>query len=333
MKKKIIYEIKGLYRDSFRITGFEFGKGKKSLCIVGSMRGNEVQQLYCCSQLVKKFRQLEEERRIRPDVKILIIPCCNPYSINTQKRFWTIDNTDINRMFPGYDLGETTQRIADGIFSQIKDYEYGIQFTSFYMPGEFIPHVRLMDEGYSDVITAMKFGMPYVVKRTVRPYDTATLNYNWQVWNTKAYSLYTSTTSRIDKKSAGQAVLSVLRFCKSVGFVKYQENGDHPSIVISDKELISVRTAKSGIFEPLVKVGDSVDEGTPLAEIINPYDGSVMETLYAPRRGTLFFMHSDPITYAETAVIKGRLQKDSWQEYKRVLRQANNRIFNSGSAG
>ena len=304
MKKKIIYEIKGLYRDSFRITGFEFGKGKKSLCIVGSMRGNEVQQLYCCSQLVKKFRQLEEERRIRPDVKILIIPCCNPYSINTQKRFWTIDNTDINRMFPGYDLGETTQRVADGIFSQIKDYEYGIQFTSFYMPGEFIPHVRLMDEGYSDVITAMKFGMPYVVKRTVRPYDTATLNYNWQVWNTKAYSLYTSTTSRIDKKSAGQAVLSVLRFCKSVGFVKYQENGDHPSIVISDKELISVRTAKSGIFEPLVKVGDSVDEGTPLAEIINPYDGSVMETLYAPRRGTLFFLHSDPITYAETAVIK-----------------------------
>ena len=304
MKKKIIYEIKGLYRDSFRITGFEFGKGKKSLCIVGSMRGNEVQQLYCCSQLVKKFRQLEEERRIRPDVKILIIPCCNPYSINTQKRFWTIDNTDINRMFPGYDLGETTQRIADGIFSQIKDYEYGIQFTSFYMPGEFIPHVRLMDEGYSDVITAMKFGMPYVVKRTVRPYDTATLNYNWQVWNTKAYSLYTSTTSRIDKKSAGQAVLSILRFCQRVGFVKYHENGDHPSIVISDKELISVRTAKSGIFEPLVKVGDSVDEGTPLAEIINPYDGSVMETLYAPRRGTLFFMHSDPITYAETAVIK-----------------------------
>ena len=31
MKKKTIYEIKGLYRDSFRITGFEFGKGKKSL--------------------------------------------------------------------------------------------------------------------------------------------------------------------------------------------------------------------------------------------------------------------------------------------------------------
>lgn len=304
MKKKIVYEIKGLYRDTFRVTGYEFGKGKKALCIVGSMRGNEVQQLYCCSQLVKKFKQLEEEGRISPNVKILIIPCCNPYSMNIQKRFWPIDNTDINRMFPGYDEGETTQRIANGVFSAIKEYEYGIQFTSFYMPGEFIPHVRMMDEGYSDIETAMKFGLPYVVKRTVRPYDTATLNYNWQVWETKAYSLFTTTTSRIDKKSAGQAVLAILRFCAALSLVKYQESKSHESIVISDQELISVQTAKSGIFEPLVKVGEVIDEGTPLANIINPYDGELMETLYAPMAGTMFFMHSDPLTYANTAVIK-----------------------------
>ncbi len=52
-----------------------------------------------------------------------------------KKRFWSIDNTDINRMFPGYDKGETTQRIAAGIFEKIKDYKYGIQFASFYIPG------------------------------------------------------------------------------------------------------------------------------------------------------------------------------------------------------
>lgn len=304
MKKKIVYEIKGLYRDNFRVTGFEFGEGKKALCIIGSMRGNEVQQLYCCSLLVKKFKQLEEEGRISPDIKILIIPCSNPYSMNIQKRFWPIDNTDINRMFPGYNLGETTQRIASGVFEEIKEYEYGIQFTSFYMPGEFIPHVRMMDEGYSDIETAMKFGLPYVVKRTVRPYDTATLNYNWQVWDTKAYSIYTSTTSGVDKRSAGQAVLSVLRLCGSLGFVKYQESQSHESRVISDQELVTVQTAKSGIFEPFVKVGDYIEEGTPLANIINPYDGGVMETLYAPISGVLFFMHSDPLTYADTAVIK-----------------------------
>lgn len=305
MKKKVLYEIKGLYRDNFRVTGYEFGKGKKSLCIVGSMRGNEVQQLYCCSQLVKKFKQLEEEGRILPNVKIMIIPSCNPYSMNIQKRFWPIDNTDINRMFPGYDLGETTQRIADGVFKEIKDYEYGIQFTSFYMPGEFIPHVRMMNEGFSDIETARLFGMPYIVERTVRPYDTATLNYNWQVWDTKAYSFYTTSTTRIDTSSAGQAVLSILRFCSAQKLVKYQEgNKRHESRVVKDTELISIQTAKSGIFEPLIKVGDLVTEGTPLANIVNVYDGEDMETLYSPTDGVVFFMHTDPLTYANTAVIK-----------------------------
>ena len=305
MKKKIIYEIKGLYRDNFRVTGYEFGKGEKSVCIVGTMRGNEVQQLYCCSLLVKKFAQLEAEGRIASGHKILIIPSCNPYSLNIQKRFWPIDNTDINRMFPGYDLGETTQRIADGVFKEIMDYRYGIQFTSFYMPGEFMPHVRMMDEGYSTVETALKFEMPYVVVRKVRPYDTATLNYNWQVWDTQAYSFYTTTTTSIDRNSAGQSVLSVLKFLSALGIVKYQSGGKaKPSIVIKDTDMVSVQTAKSGIFEPLVKVGEEVKEGTPLANILHPYNGEIMETLFAPMDSKVFFMHTDPLTYANTSVFK-----------------------------
>ena len=147
MNKRIIYELKGIYRDTFRVTGYEFGAGEKSVCIVGSSRGNEVQQIYCCSQLVKKMKQLEDEGRISEGHKILIIPSINPYSMNIQKRFWSTDNTDINRMFPGYDMGETTQRIADGVFREISEYQFGVQFTSFYMPGDFVPHVRLMDEG------------------------------------------------------------------------------------------------------------------------------------------------------------------------------------------
>ncbi|MGN0325529.1 MAG: M14 family metallopeptidase [Lachnospiraceae bacterium] len=305
MKKKIIYEIKGLYRDHFRVTGFEFGKGEKSVCIVGTMRGNEIQQLYCCSQLVKKFKQLEAEGRIMAGHRILIIPSCNPYSINIQKRFWPIDNTDINRMFPGYDLGETTQRIADGVFKEIMDYKYGIQFTSFYMPGEFMPHVRMMDEGYSTVEEALKFEMPYVVIRNVRPYDTATLNYNWQVWNTQAFSFYTTTTTSINRSSAGQSVLSIMKFLSALGIIKYPHSEQKKeSIVIRDTQMASVRTAKSGIFEPLVKVGEDVKEGTPLANIVNPYDGEIMETLFAPMDSKVFFMHTDPLTYANTAVFK-----------------------------
>lgn len=304
MNKRVIYEMVGLYRDDFQITGYEFGEGEKSVCIVGSSRGNEVQQIYCCSKLVKKFRQLEAEGRICEGHKILIIPSLNPYSMNIQKRFWPTDNTDINRMFPGYDLGETTQRIADGVFQEISKYQFGIQFTSFYMPGNFVPHIRLMDEGYSRIETAMQFGLPYVVKRKVRPYDTATLNYNWQVWNTEAFSLYTTATEQIDPNGAGQAVLAVMNFLSAQGIIRYQVPVLAESKVITDTELVSVRTSESGVFEPLVKAGEDVRVGQPLANIIHPYESELIETLYAPVDGRIFFIHNAPLTYANTAVIK-----------------------------
>lgn len=304
MRKRVIYQMDGLYRDDFRITGYEFGEGENAVCIVGSSRGNEVQQIYCCAKLVKKFRQLETEGRIKEGHKILIIPSMNPYSMNIKKRFWPTDNTDINRMFPGYDLGETTQRIADGVFREISEYRYGIQFTSFYMPGDFVPHVRLMEEGYSKKELAEQFGLPYVVVRKVRPYDTATLNYNWQVWNTQAFSLYTTATERINPNGAGQAVLAVLNFLSAQGIVQYHGPSLIKPKIVSDTELIPVRTSESGIFEPLVKAGETVAMGQPLANIIHPYESELIETLYAPIDGKVFFIHNEPLTYANTAVIK-----------------------------
>lgn len=304
MKKKTIYEIKSLYRDDFRVTGYEFGKGKKAVCIVGSMRGNEVQQLYACSQLIKRLKKMEEDGRIRSGCKILVIPSVNPYSMNIKKRFWTTDNTDINRMFPGYSLGETTQRIAAGVFDVIKEYQYGIQFASFYMPGTFTPHIRMMKAGFENVELAKQFGMPYVVLRNTRPYDTTTLNYNWQIWETNAFSIYTTTTSQIDKESAGMAIRSILTFLSKEGIVEYQGHDGYISLVVEDTDMVPVRTKSAGIFEGVVKVGDEVVKGQTLAKIIHPYEGEVVEHLTAPVDGIIFFAHNEPLTYANTAVYK-----------------------------
>ena len=161
-----------------------------------------------------------------------------------------------------------------------------------------------MDEGYSSAEIAKLFGLPYVVIRKVRPYDTATLNYNWQVWNTQAFSVYTTTTSRIDRNGAGKAVLSVLNFCSQMGIVKYNAPEVIASTVLYDTDMISVRTAKSGIFEPLVRAGEKVEAGQPVADIIQPYEGEIMETLYAPVDSKIFFIHDEPLTYANSAVIK-----------------------------
>lgn len=304
MERKTIFEIKALYRDNLRVTGLQFGKGEKAACIVGSMRGNEVQQIYTCSLLVKRLREMEREGRIKEGKEILVVPSVNPYSMNIKKRFWPTDNTDINRMFPGYDLGETTQRIADGVFQVVKEYEHGIQFASFYMPGNFTPHVRMMKTGFESVEMAMEFGLPYIVLRNPKPYDTTTLNYNWQIWETHGYSIYTTTTEQIDKESATQAVSAILNYLAKQRIIDYTGHVGCISRVVEDTDMLSVRSKKSGIYECFVKVEDQVGKGDLLAEIIDPYEGEVLEQIFSPADGKVFFAHNEPLAYANTALFK-----------------------------
>ena len=304
MKKECIYTLKNQYRDDLNIYGYRFGKGEKAACVVGSIRGNEVQQLYICSQLVKSLKRLEEKGAIVGQNEILVIPSVNHSSMNISKRFWATDNTDINRMFPGYDAGETTQRIAAGLFKAIEGYSYGIQFPSFYLPGDFVPHVRMMETGFQSPSLANLFGMPYVVIRKPKPIDTTTLNYNWQIWNTNAFSLYTSATDTIDEPSARQAVASVLRFLTRMGILRYTSHSGYLASVLQEEDLTNLRTGHSGIYRRLVDPGEEVHREQILALVMDPLEGEVLGKILAPTDGIIFFAHRAPLVMEGTIVFK-----------------------------
>lgn len=304
MRKEKVFSLRNSYRDDLDIYGFHFGKGDKAACIVGSIRGNEVQQLYICSQLVKALKDLEEKGAIVHDNEILVIPSVNHGSMNIGKRFWATDNTDINRMFPGYNAGETTQRIAAGLFEAIQGYSYGIQFPSFYLQGDFVPHVRMMETGFQSPSLANLFGMPYVVIRKPKPIDTTTLNYNWQLWNTNAFSLYTSATSHIDEQSARMAVASVLRFLTRMGILRYTSHSGYLASVIREDELTSVKNDLPGIYRRHVEPGQEVHRGDVLASIIDPFEGDTISRILSPTDGIIFFAHSAPTVMEGTIVFK-----------------------------
>lgn len=304
MIKETLFELPSPYRDPLNVTGYRLGRGEKSVCIVGAMRGNEIQQLYICSQLVRILQQFEKKGQLIKGNEILIVPSVNHYSMNIGKRFWAMDNSDVNRMFPGYDRGETTQRIASGVFERVRGYRYGIQFASFYVPGDFIPHVRMMDTGYQSTSLANLFGLPYTLIRKPRPYDTGTLNYNWQVWNTNAFSVYTKETDRIDEASAHLAVVSVLRFLSRMGILKYHCHSGYIASTIKEDNLRSVQSDMAGVFKRLKQPGDEVFYGDELAQIIHPLEGYVIGSIYAPCDGIIFFAHAEPLINEQTSAFR-----------------------------
>ncbi|MGN0621314.1 MAG: M14 family metallopeptidase [Porcipelethomonas sp.] len=304
MRKEILYSLKSPYRESLDITGFKFGSGKKSIAIVGAMRGNEVQQMYVCSRLIQELKRLEKKNEISDNCEIMVIPCVNYYSMNIGKRFWAMDNTDINRMFPGYELGETTQRIADGLFSVLQGYEYGIQLASFYQPGNFLTHVKLMETGFTDSSLMKLFGTPFGIVRTPRPYDTTTLNYNWQIWETKAFSVYTNSTDSINEKSAQEAVSAILRFMHNTNIITKTIHAAYTTEIISENLTEQIRSEDGGIFRSKTEIGKHVEENETIGEILNPLDSETVSVIKANFSGIVYFVYNSPLINENTVCFK-----------------------------
>lgn len=305
MTIQTIFRMSSPYRDDFRIRAYTFGHGEKSLCIVGSMRGDEIQQQYVASRMVELLRNAEDEGRIADGVSISVIPSANPFSINIEKRFWALDGTDINRMFPGYDQGETTQRIAAGLFEFIKDFRYGIQLASYYLPGHFLPHVRMIHTGFEEIEEAKLFGFPFISIRKPQPFDTVLLNYNWQIWETQAFSLYAGTTDTIDQVTAQQSIDGMMRSFEAKGMVSgCQASVGLESEIVDEDQFITVQAPHAGILADLMDAGHIVTQGETIARIIHPYEGTTVSTIKAPCDGMIFFARNKSITYQNTVLFR-----------------------------
>lgn len=304
MKNENIFTLRSPLRDDFKIQGFSFGSGEPSLAIVGAMRGDEIEQQFIAAQMVKILSNLELEGKLNPDHEILVIPNANHFSMNIEERFWAMDGTDINRMFPGYALGETTQRIAHALFERIKDFAYGIQLASYYIPGSFIPHVRMMQTGYQAETEAAWFGLPYVYVKSPRPFDTTILNYNWQVWNCKAFSLYAGQQRGISLERSSEACQAILRFMHQAGLIKSVQKPGFVSAVIHDQDLKNVKAAAAGVFYKIKGAGAEVEEGEVLAHILHPYTSDIILSIKAPCAGSIFFAYEKPLALQNTVLYK-----------------------------
>ncbi|MBQ8147309.1 MAG: succinylglutamate desuccinylase/aspartoacylase family protein [Lachnospiraceae bacterium] len=304
MNKEIIFNMSTAFRGEYAILGYRFGHGEKAACIIGAMRGNEFQQLYMCSQLIAKLEQLEAKGAIVANKEILIVPSLNYNSMNVGKKFWVADNMDINRSFPGNPEGPATSRIAAAILERVKGYSYGIQFASFYMGGEFIPHIRLTEEGAHNVSMASLFGMPYILAASERAFDATTLAYNWQKQGTSAFSVYTGATERIDEERARQGVAAILRFLTRMGIIRYNCHGGYISSVVEEDDLLSIRADMPGFFRKKVSTNTEVARGQLLAEIVDSFRGDVISRMVAPTDGIIFYQQVQPMVFQNSVAFK-----------------------------
>jgi len=302
VKKIEILRIESLSRAPLVVEGYFFeGSDPKapSVAIVGAMGGDAILPLYCASSMVDFFKNRIEKNNIKGNV--LIIPSINHYALNIGKKFWPLDNTDLNMMFPGYELGETTQRIAKKVFDAIGGYDYGIILEKRPDPANCLPYIKLYKSGYEDLKAAKKFGFKIIHHRKMKSIDTVTLQYNWQLWGTKAFSIVCSNDNQIDKRISSQINQAMIRFMDKTKIIDYHIFNGYESTVINRETIEVMKAVKSGIFVPKEISGNYVSKDQIIGEVVHSLEGNVIHEFLSPCNGMITCVYSNSLIY-ENAV-------------------------------
>lgn len=304
MKRIEILNFKSPNRAPLKVEGFLFGEDLNgpSIAIVGAMSGDHINQLYVASRLVEYLRQKEEEGKIIG--KILVIPAVNTYALNMGQSFWPLDKTDINMMFPGYAQGETTQRIAAKLFESLKGYDYGIILEGRRDQGMCLPYVKLIKSDYEDMASAYDLGMRFIHYRPYSPIETVMLQYNWQLWGTKALSIVFGKNGSIDHTLSREVQGSLVRLMAKRGILKLPVFDGFQSNIIEPENITVLKASYAGIFDSLVSCGTTVEKGDTLGRITDAISGEKLEKIIAPLDGVLTCQYSYPLIFQNSIAFR-----------------------------
>jgi predicted deacylase len=231
--------------------------------------------------------------------RVVIVPAVNVLGINTQSRVWPFDKTDINRMFPGYDGGETTQRIADAVLRLTLPAHYRIDIHSSNVDFEELPQVRLYEPTDEERRTALRFGLPAVIERRTDTVFTATLGHAWRRNPGQNFVLQVGHAGSLQSDWCERLFRGLVNFlCRSRILAGVDLAGDdevqHSFGVRQSCSLIAER---AGMFVSKMEVGRWLQAGTTIGQIYNGFDGELREEVRTPVPGLLTGIRRQPLLY------------------------------------
>lgn len=237
-----------------------------------------------------------------------------------------VDEKNLNRVFPGRAEGSLTEQIAYLMTEQIiSKTDYLLDIHSGSANQTLLPHVYspVMHQAPLDEKTlafAKSLGIPHIVLYDERPHDPAHSVSYPNTAQTRGKPGLTLEVGQLGQRSAEDSAL-ILQACLNA--MRHLSMLD-PSAVNSSamvsatvqprmqpvlyRKLVEVRSPVTGIFYPLVKVGDAVVAGQAVGRVEN-YFGQPLETLYAPVAGTVLMQkETPPIREGESTTDIGVLQ-------------------------
>jgi len=258
--------------------------------------GDEVGGMVIVQELFKLLRK-------RPLLRgsLHAFPLMNPTGFETASRYIVMSKEDLNRSFPGAKNGSLAERIADKIFTTIRETKPTLVLDLHNDWMNSIPYTlidpkpdKTNKQTYEKVKTIAEKSGFFVINDTEIIQKSFT--YNLLEQNIPALTIELGESYIVNETNVQFGVKSILGILNTLGMFEIKDKPFRYEIpeTISGKSLRFANepvSSASGIIRFYAKPGDMIKKGQPVAKIYNTF-GKLQDTVVSKHDG-IVLGHSD----------------------------------------
>jgi len=309
MKPPILLKMTSPLGEGFEIPYHDFGPSTDTpaIAFVGGIHGNELNSVFILARLAAYLAPIAAGKKEGQKLlgRVVLIPAVNVIGMHTRDRQWPFDRTDINRMFPGYHLGETTQRIADAVFQKTKTAMTRIDIHASNLEIEELPQVRIYDTHPGTLASAKQFGLPAVIQCPVNKTAIATLLNAWMTLGGENFVIQAGMAGDLQVAACERVLKAFVRFLIQKNILSSTlESVEADAGAIEEtthtfglQHTVSVVSEKAGLFVAQAILGRWMEQGDLLGVVYDGFDGRIRARIRAPISGLLTAMRRQALIY------------------------------------
>lgn len=271
------------------------------VAVVAGIRGDTPEGIRVAHELCAFLGQHEQALAGTVDV----YPCCNPLAAHRGARRWPFFDVDLNRLFPGRKDGHPPDRVAWALSQEIADADQVIELRGAHPAFREVPqaHVRHRDGKAAEL--AMGANVAVVWARHPGPAANSTFAYQ----SPGTIVLEGGCGNRLTHGVGRDLLEGLLHMLSMLGVVPEADLPFHWAAlqrpqVVTDEEVVRVRTSRGGLFLPEGTPWQEVEAGQPLGSVVDPVTGASCEEVVSPVSGRLLAVREQPVVFPGSMVAR-----------------------------
>jgi predicted deacylase len=290
-------------REDFQIAYHDIGgaDAAPTLALIAGIHGDELNGVFVLSRLAHFLGRVAGGRQPgqRLNGRVIIVPAVNVLGVNTRNRRWPFDGTDINRMFPGYNAGETTQRIAHAVLELTRPARYRVDIHSSNLDFEELPQVRLYEPNDGERGTARLFGLPAVIERPMNTIFTSTIGHAWRACGGQNFVIQAGQAGVVQPAHCDRLFRALVAFLWRTGLLtgvalsEEDEEGQYFGV----GHTMPLISEHAGLFISRFDVGRWVQAGDIIGQVYDGFDGELRHEIKTPVAGLLSGIRRQPLLF------------------------------------